>query len=242
MSKKILIACMLVMTMILSFATIGHAATTTTIVVSDATGTPGETFTIDIAVEGNEGFCTVQGKLAYDKDAFTLIKTEETGDCFLGEIHSPTLTQNPYPMAWGDGTDEEDFYDDVTMTTLTFLVNEDAAAGDYTFEFTQIQAVSLEGNDVSGMTATAGTVTVSGTLNKKVWYGYKNHDATAKTFLAIAKAPGASDYGIIYDGYELAGKAISDTGFYAIEVTNARTAPSYTYAYADGTVAPYSGL
>ena len=107
----------------------------------------GETFTVEVMIENNLGFCYLELKPIFASE-LTLVKVEN------GNLISDFTKGNQY--IW---VADEDITADGLLLTLTFSVAEDLAEGDYAIDFT----VNLCGNyneENVPITVQSGTITV----------------------------------------------------------------------------------
>lgn len=130
--------------------------------VSDAQAQPGETFTVDVKLDKNPGMATADLSVLFDESALTLVSAEDKhllSDA--AEEHSDKKSM-PYRLSWMNDLAAADTNAAGTLMTLTFQVDENAKAGDYSIA---IAADSAELYDHEVKTVrcelTNGTVTVS---------------------------------------------------------------------------------
>ncbi len=92
----------------------------------------GETFTIDVDVTKNSGYCALGFKVTGLTEAFKLTNVEDTG-LYTGKTHGNKLDVTNYSLAWwySDSFEAEDTSVGVAAK-LTYTVNADAAVGAYT--------------------------------------------------------------------------------------------------------------
>ena len=103
------------------------ADTAATISVSEIWAKPGETVTVEIAVQHNSGFAALSLNIDYDTKKLTLLDAQNQADWKSAEfISGGDKTAVPYTLNWdSDGT--ADFTADCVLARLQFAVNADAA-------------------------------------------------------------------------------------------------------------------
>ena len=122
-----------------------------------AEGAPGEQVTVNVSISGNTGLAYLKLRVAYDKDALTLVGAENTGLLSGTYTASKTTDTNPYIMQWmsaGNSTGNG------VIATLTFRISDTAAAGDYAITLTVAECYDETFEDVS-MGAVSGKITVT---------------------------------------------------------------------------------
>ena len=105
------------------------------------TGTyPGESVTLKVALNSEDGLYIFNSKLHYDKNNFTLT------DCVTAD-DSLSLSYNDmdgYVNLLWDSTSVGNFIGEGAVATVTFKVNENAATGTARFELEYVDAVSID--------------------------------------------------------------------------------------------------
>ncbi len=142
------------------------------IVVNDITTRAGETFDVTVDVANNPGMCFLQVTLEYDESVLTL-KGASNGSVL-------STFENGVNLQWSADADTSK---NGTLVTLTFEVNEDAEAGEYTVNTIFREAYDSDLNDVV-FTVAAGTITVADFI-----YGDANGDGevTGKDAVLLRK-------------------------------------------------------
>lgn len=153
---KKLLACTLALIMCLSVLNLAASASDTKIAIEAAEGVPGEQVTVSISISGNPGLAYLKLRIAYDKDALTLIAAENTGLLSGTFTTSKTTDTNPYIMQWMAAGNSAS---DGVIATMTFLVSNTAEPGDYEIGLMVAECYDETLNDVS-MNVVAGVLTV----------------------------------------------------------------------------------
>lgn len=103
------------------------AYTEPTIVVSEVSGTPGETVDVVISLENNPGIISMRLEISYDSDTLELVG-KKAGNSFMGMAFSQRYTANPYIANWVDSLNPDNTTCG-TFVTLTFKIKEDSLEG-----------------------------------------------------------------------------------------------------------------
>lgn len=136
------------------FAISAYAAEDTTIAVEQTTAEPGEEFTLQVAITGNPGFAAAKFSVTYDADALTLVGVDTKGHLMQGAVENDENGAIAFAAAknvTGDGV----------LFTVTFRVNEQAAAGDYAVSV-EVGKFIQESRDAIAHTVKEGGVKVAG--------------------------------------------------------------------------------
>ena len=147
MKKVVSILLMLALVASLSVAAFA-AGETGTVSVSTVEANPGETVTVEVAIDTNPGVCALQIKVNYDETALVLDEMTASG------INGGVWTVEKWAL-W-DNTADSTYTG--TVLTLTFTVKEGAEIGSYAVSV-DVAAVNYDEEDVA-FTATAGAVKV----------------------------------------------------------------------------------
>ncbi len=99
-----------------------------TISLTDAQVRAGNIFTVDVVLENNTGFTNLGIEIDYDSSVMTLIGVDENIEVGATLTMAYDYNKKPYNMSW-DNINDTIFSG--RLATLTFEVNEEAAAGDY---------------------------------------------------------------------------------------------------------------
>ena len=100
------------------------------IVVSSAKAFPGKTVKIDISLKNNPGLVGAILSISYG-DGLTLQSVTDSG-LLANSAHGPLPAGNPYTVSWDDSVRSDNITADGVLTTLEFLVAEDAQPGEIT--------------------------------------------------------------------------------------------------------------
>lgn len=104
---------------------------TPTIQVADASGSPGETISVDINIRNNPGIIAMRLYVSYDPAKLQLLDAEDTGLLGLGgALFGKDKAVIPYTLLWEDALAETDHSEDGVVATLTFEILETADLGD----------------------------------------------------------------------------------------------------------------
>lgn len=102
----------------------------------------GETVQMTVELVNNPGVAGMALELQYDSQALTLKNVQQEGMFTSGNVMmSGSLWMTPFRVIWDDATVAKNHTEDGTLLTLTFTVNETAAAGT-----TSVQATFAEGD------------------------------------------------------------------------------------------------
>lgn len=234
MSKKILIACVLVMTMIFSFATMSYAAGTPTVTIGNISGSAGDEVDVEITVSNNPGFIAAGFRLYFDKSRMQ-ITGYSVDDSFLPDngtskkFTSANNTRGYHTFSLGQDDAEEDFIDDGNILTVTFELLEDIEATDTTAQL-NIQKATFTNFDLASVNFTFENEAVA-PAGKQAWLGYTNY--ADGSYLAIAKfEAGSTAYGINFDNYDFVADGANNDNIFAIEIQDLDAAPTGVTAFA----------
>ena len=123
--------------------------TSFTITVEDKVAPIGNKVQIPVALSNNTGFAYLRIELDYDETAFTL---DSVTNC-IGVL---TMAHNNKNISWDSASN---YTGNGELAILTFIVNEDAAEGDYTIKITVSECYDKDTEDVAAY-AVNGTIRV----------------------------------------------------------------------------------
>ena len=98
-----------------------------TIIVSDISGSAGDTVEVTVALSNNPGLVSMTLTVNYNDSALRLVDVEDTG-LLPGQIHSDVLGA-PYQLTWANDTSKANYTDDGVLVTLSFKIL-DAVSGE----------------------------------------------------------------------------------------------------------------
>lgn len=130
---------------------------------TSVSGDPGQTVEVPIVITQNPGVVAFGVQIEYDSTKLTLIQKPTIGDVMGGTItQSQYLTSNPYMVLFDSSTASANITATGTLMTMSFLIKEDASAGEISINVsfaTNSRPINFDLKDVpcSGET---GTVTV----------------------------------------------------------------------------------
>ena len=130
--------------------------------VSATNGEVGETVEVDGVLGSNPGIINMLFTVAYDESQLTLLDVEDTG-LFPGWTPSTNAYASGYTLEWSNFTATSNYTDTGAIVTLTFKINEDAAAhGENVIdvEYANKDAVMDFDGETITLTITDGIVTV----------------------------------------------------------------------------------
>ena len=157
--KTTLLALVTVLVLCGSFAFAAVANADLELTLDSASCSPGETVTLTLNMEQNPGFSYLGLYLDYDTEALTLSSVKNVAAI----THMTGLRQQWYT------SDGSNFSGSGTLATLTFVVNEGAADGDYTIGIMTAYAECYnEAEDDVAISFTNGTIKVCSHANTTV--------------------------------------------------------------------------
>lgn len=135
-----------------------------TISASNVKTTAGREARVTLELKNNSGIVSLVVSVGYDKSVMTLTGVED-GGIICNPNNAPTLTANPYKLAWEDDTAEENYSGNGQLTTLVFKIADDAPEGEYvvSLSFKDGDAYDVAMNDVF-VSVINGSVTVANVL------------------------------------------------------------------------------
>ncbi len=161
MKKAIKHICTFLALAIISGAfTVAFAVTPLTITASNVVTSAGETVDITLTMANNPGVVSLLISVGYDNSVLTLTNVTD-GGIICKANNAPTLTANPYKLAWEDDTALDDYTGNGTLTTLTFTVANNAPDGVYPITLTSNpgDAYNVDIIDVD-FTLVSGSITI----------------------------------------------------------------------------------
>lgn len=160
--KKILSVC-LALVMLACISMQAFAQDTPTFAAGSATAYPGDTIEIPILIENNPGIVALSVSVSFDRNVLTLQGASESESVFPGAgiTFGGSYDTNSFNILWEDGTSAENYTLNGTIATLTFLINENAPAGDSVISvgYQSSSVVDVDLQDVAFETR-SGVVTV----------------------------------------------------------------------------------
>lgn len=131
--------------------------------VSAVTAENKSTAEVTVTLEGNPGIWGIKFKVGYDHSALTL-QSVANGNVFeASDVVLPDRLDREQFVFVAASNKLEDITENGVITTLSFLVNDGAAAGAYPITLDLIQTINDAGEDAGkdvSITATAGSITV----------------------------------------------------------------------------------
>lgn len=115
--------------LLLSLCASGVAAADPTVVLTDATGMPGETVAVTIRLDNNPGLISAKVRVSYDADALELVGCDVGGLPAHG-YSTGKLENQPFVVNFCDGVAPHN-YTAETFATLRFRIREDAVPDTY---------------------------------------------------------------------------------------------------------------
>lgn len=166
--RKILSIVLCLTMLMTSFITTATAAGSPTIKCSDVTCEPGNTITVEVTVENNPGFCYLD-MTPECSEGLTISKPTN------GELISDFTKGKQY--VW---VADEDMTDNGVLMTLTLVVADTAAAGEYSVDFTIRTCANYDEQRVS-FTVVPATITVKGADVAVTGISLSSENASVKT-------------------------------------------------------------
>ena len=112
--------------------------------IGSVSGKPGDVVTVPVTVYNNPGIVGAQVGVSYDKDVLTLASME--GQDFVGVEFGP-LDADVASMIWLDAISPDNTQNGV-LANLTFVINENAAAGEYALDLICVDANNIFNADM----------------------------------------------------------------------------------------------
>ena len=137
------------------------ADTEATFVVSNASGTPGETVAVAISLRNNPGIIAAALDVHYDTETLKLVGMTDHALLPSG-LFSENYESVPYYVSWNDALGSDNLYTEGELVTLEFLILEQASVGN-----TEVSVSYQPGNVVNWdleavpFRTQAGTITIS---------------------------------------------------------------------------------
>lgn len=137
------------------------ADTEATFVVSNASGTPGETIAVAISLRNNPGIIAAALDVHYDTETLKLVGMTDHALMPSG-LFSENYESFPYYVSWNDALGSDNLYTEGELVTLEFLILEQASVGN-----TEVSVSYQPGNVVNWdleavpFRTQAGTITIS---------------------------------------------------------------------------------
>lgn len=126
MFKKI--SCSLLAVLILCCFTVAVGASSGSIYVSNVSGVPGDTVSVEIIMNSNPGVSFLELSVEYDESCLKLVNAIDEG--VLGSIAVfDTVSKNPFKLSWSNEETNSDFKGTGTIATLTFKIVGSAKTG-----------------------------------------------------------------------------------------------------------------
>ncbi len=159
--KKLLAVVLAILMLIPCGVVTVSAADNPTVTVGTASGDPGDSVSITVAISDNPGMAAFESNLSYDKDVLTCTKATFNND-FGGSWQAPGNIANP-KITWYVNLEPGDIVGITTndiLVTFKFTIAEDAKPGTYPIELKNIVCISaLE--DMYTPVVVSGSVTVN---------------------------------------------------------------------------------
>lgn len=128
----------------------------------------GEQFTVTAEVKNNPGFCYLKLKFNYNKELFTLVKTEN------GTVSSDGFTVSDTAIVWDTAVDTDA---SGTLVTLTFEPKSELK-GSFTVGMQVVECINYDENDVKVEIKNSTVTFTEKTTEKTYLFGDVNLDNT----------------------------------------------------------------
>jgi hypothetical protein len=155
----------------LSGMAVVHAVSPASITIGNVQGKTGETIKLIVSIKNNTGFAGFTLRASYDKNALTLTKIEQ-GEVLNAMDASGLISNVSVGVAnWASTTNTTG---NGSLMAMTFSVNHDAAAGDYSVTLTAEDFFSVDDNGRFldyAVSITPGTISVSGAAHVHQYTG-----------------------------------------------------------------------
>lgn len=109
---------------------------------------------MEIGIKNNPGLITLRFQIAYDQDALTLVRVEDTQLLKGWTQPSPTI-KSPYILRWADSLSTVNHFDNGTVARVTFKVNDGAKFDKTMVTIEHIESRQTDGTKISFANASA---------------------------------------------------------------------------------------
>lgn len=121
----------------------------------------GDTFTVDVVLSSNSGFCAMSLLISFDSAAFSLVSKDSTSlipDRYF--VPNASLISGAATLAWQDFTAKSDWTKCGTVATLTFTAKGNASLGEHFIRVAPVAnaALSTGSNSVSDVVVSGSTI------------------------------------------------------------------------------------
>ena len=180
----------------------------------------GDTFTVDVVVANNPGYCSPTIRVGYDGTKIELDKAVK-GQIYASGVLDYNPANNPVVLSFNVAT-LVDNNENGTLVTLTFKVKEDATPGDAAIEIKSTDIYNVDEQTIVFTTENA-TAGVYGTFDAAVLADAETvYDASEKS-ITVTGAPATATVAYTYNNETKTG--VTDAGTYTVVAKI--TAPYY---------------
>ena len=176
------------------------------IVVSSVTGLVGKEVSVTVKLNKNPGITSANLTLDFDTEVFTLTNVSD-GGIFGMQFHSDDL-DSPYTLCWVNDT-AEDITTEGILVTLTFVINQNAKAGEYgiglSYSYEDFEVMDYNLNPI-WLDITEGVVKVKTALTGDVdRNGFINNDDLILLTKYLANWKGFTEDSLALDAADING-------------------------------------